>query len=287
MPELPEVETIRQDLLPRIVGKTIRDVVIRRPKIVRVDKKIFLWSVIGQSVTDIQRRGKLLIAPLSNALQYILIHLKMTGQLIYRSEAEIIAGGHSFSTMDFDLPNQYTHVSFQLNDDSFLHFNDMRQFGYIDLVDSTQLEKILNVYGIEPLTKDFTLEAFTKLFKQRTAPTKAVLLNQERIAGIGNIYADEICFQAAVRPMRAAKKLTLFEIGRLYKASSAVLKKAIRYRGTTFSSFVDSTGKKGQFTKHLMVYGRTGLECRRCTTGIIQKTVSAGRGTHYCPNCQK
>jgi formamidopyrimidine-DNA glycosylase len=165
-----------------------------------------------------------------------------------------------------------------------LFFNDLRRFGYLKLVSKEEKEKIVtNNFGIEPLTPDYTLEAFADLFKKRQTNIKALLLNQKLIAGIGNIYADETCFEARILPFRKVSSLTG---QKLYRAIEHVLKLSIKNRGTTFNNYVDSDGNIGSHINFLKVYGRAGQKCRRCRH-IILKKKHAGRGTHYCANCQK
>ena len=150
-----------------------------------------------------------------------------------------------------------------------------------------RVENIIEKYGLEPLDKNFTAAALYDIVKGRQAPIKAILLNQALIVGIGNIYADEILFAAGIRPSRRARTLTIVEIERIYKAAKAVLRQAIKYRGTTFNNYVDADGNQGNFMKLLKVYGREKKKCLRCRTGVIKKIKVAGRGTRYCPRCQR
>ena len=149
-----------------------------------------------------------------------------------------------------------------------------------------QLQKVKEKFGIEPLVKNFTLENFEKILQGRKTNIKAILLNQQLIAGIGNIYADEACFDARVLPGTQVSELTSGQVLKLHRAVEKVIKKAIEERGTTFNNYRDSEGKRGNFLKFLKVYGRVGLKCKRCS-GIIEKTKVAGRGTHFCSKCQK
>lgn len=284
MPELPEVETIKNDLKKMILNKKIADVLVHKKKIVKNSYNIFLKELKGNVFKNISRIGKLIIFHLKSG-QYLLIHLKMTGQLIYCSKNNCITGGHEVPGMDDKLPNKYSHVIFSFSDKSTLYFNDMRQFGYLKIVNKNELEKIKSKYGIEPLTKNYTLDNFKKIFQGRRISVKAVLLNQNLVSGIGNIYADEILFKSGIRPTRIASCVKEDEIKKMFKAIELILKKAIKYRGTTFSDYVDSRGKKGNFTKLLKVYGRDGKKCFRCN-GVVKKIKLAGRGTRYCPKCQ-
>ncbi len=294
MPELPEVETIKNDLKRAILNKRIVDVEVRKKNLIKSDFKEFVKILRGNTFKNISRIGKLIIFHLRNN-KYLLIHLKMTGQLIYKPhlnpllskerKKRVIAGGHEILGMDDKLPNKYSHVIINFSDKSTLYFNDMRQFGYLKIVDENELKAVKSRFGIEPLTKNYTLNNFRKIFNDRKVNVKNLLLNQKLIAGIGNIYADEILFKVGIRPTRIAGQLKEDEIKKMFKAIEVILKEAIKYRGTTFSDYVDSRGKKGNFTKLLKVYGREGEKCKKCN-GIIKKIKIGGRGTRYCSKCQ-
>lgn len=297
MPELPEVETIKNDLAQTILNKKIVTIVINKENILRKSIKYFQNSLTDNSFTDINRRGKLIYLNLKKGNLFLLVHLKMTGQLIYCNKNKFIAGGHSNSKKEeeqflkkeitnFCKPGKYTRVVFEFNDKSKLFFNDLRLFGYLDIVNKTELSKILNKFGIEPLTPNFKFKDFYNILQKRKTSIKAVILNQQLIAGIGNIYVDETLFMAGIMPDRPANKVTPKEAKKLFSAIEKILKKAIKYRGTTFSNYVDSKGEQGGFVKLLKIYGRQNQKCLNCGS-IIQKTRVAGRGTRFCPNCQK
>ena len=171
-------------------------------------------------------------------------------------------------------------------DGARLHFNDLRAFGYMKIVQKEEMERVKERFGIEPLTTSFTLAEFTNRLKERKTSIKAALMNQALFAGLGNIYADESCFAAGIRPARRAVALTRQEIKRLYEAIQRVLKRAIKERGTTFNNYLDPYGRKGNFIKQLKVYGRGGEACKRCQT-TLKKIKVAGRGTVFCPRCQR
>ncbi len=287
MPELPEVETIRRDLNRKICHKTIKQVTICKGKVIRGKARDLQRYLIGKSFSRVGRRAKLLIFDLVDGEKSLLIHLKMTGQLIYKAKRETVAGGHSWPPPDRRLPNKYSHVFFVFSDGSRLYFNDLRQFGYLQLVDGREKEKIKSAYGLEPLTPSFTFPAFKDALSLRKTRLKSVLLNQQVIAGIGNIYADEICHAAHLRPDRVAATLKLFELKALYTACQKILDKAIAKRGTTFSDYVDADGQTGNYVKYLRVYQCDGRRCRTCQKGIIKRIKIGSRGTHYCPVCQK
>jgi formamidopyrimidine-DNA glycosylase len=286
MPELPEVETIRRDLSAKIIDKKIKNICIGKKRIVKNSSQKFIKTLTGNKFIKIDRMGKLLIIGLQDNKQYLLVHLKMTGQLIYCYKGKYVAGGHSLPKIGDSLPNKYSHVIFSFADGSRLFFNDLRQFGYLEIVDAKKLKKVKSKFGIEPLTNNFKLENFKVILKKRTAPIKAVLLNQQLVAGIGNIYADEILFAAKILPTRPANSLRDNEIKNIYLAAEKIIKTAIKYRGTTFNDYVDAQGNVGSFVKHLKVYGRAGKKCLRCG-GIIKKIKLGGRGTHFCSECQK
>lgn len=287
MPELPEVETIRQDLRRKILHKKITAFEALYPKVAAGKPKELAEFLVGKKIIEIDRRGKLMIFRFEKNDSVLLVHLKMTGQLVYVFKNTIVGGGHSFKTLNTHLPDKFTGAIFTFTDKSKLFFNDLRKFGYLKLTDALGLEKALQGFGVEPLTPEFTFAAFSKLLKTKKMNIKAVLLNQAFIAGIGNIYADEICHAAGVLPTRRTATLTPGEIKKLYQAANVIIKKAIKYRGTTFNNYIDSEGNKGNFSAHLKVYGSKNARCKTCTTGIIEKTKVAGRGTHFCRVCQK
>lgn len=287
MPELPEVETIRRGLTKKVLHKKITSVEVRKEQTIRTNPKLFSDFLVSHSFISIDRIGKLLIFHLSDKKHHLLIHLKMTGQLIYRSGKLFIAGGHSLLPTLPQLPHNHTRVILEFADKSRLFFNDMRLFGYMRVVTIEELKKIQATYGIEPLTPTFTLANFRKALRGRATSIKAVLLNQNLIAGMGNIYVDEACFRAGIRPARQANQLTVQEVKKLRQACAAVIKQGIEKQGTTFNSFVNVDGQSGGFSKSLRVYNRTGKKCLKCKFGTIKKIRTAGRGTHYCPRCQE
>jgi formamidopyrimidine-DNA glycosylase len=291
MPELPEVETIAQDLSANICGQKIASLELISVGSLKNMPSLFKENLINHSIKSITRRGKLLIFELSE--NYLLIHLKMTGQLIYIDKKTRLAGGHSLNSgsdlneIGAKLPNSHTRVVINFKNGAHLFFNDLRRFGYLKIVRPDELNKILeNNYGPEPLQVDFTFDYLKKIFAKRKTKIKALLLDQKKIAGLGNIYVDEALFAASIRPDRSAESLKREEIKKLFLAINSLIKKAIKYRGTTFSNYVDSKGHKGNFSKLLKVYGRKDAKCLKCRMPIIKIKI-AGRGTHYCSNCQK
>jgi len=312
------VETIRRELEGKIVRKKIAGAEVRGKKIVKTDLKEFEKILTGNQFTKIERRGKLLIFNLKNhrgstsmGEKFLLVHLKMTGQLIYRYDhkttsgepfgteltAEVvtrtIAGGHNLPKDLGLLPNKFTHLIFSFSDKSHLYYNDMRRFGYMKIVDSAEKDRILgNNFGIDAMDEKFTLAVFKNILeKRKKAVAKAVLMDQGNIAGIGNIYADEVLFDSQILPNRKVSTLKPEEVKKVYQSIKKVLKHAIRHRGTTFGTqleghYVDSDGKHGNYLDFLKVYQREGEKCLRCKKGVIQKKNMAGRGTRFCMACQ-
>lgn len=287
MPELPEVETVRKDLFKLLPGSKISDIKIRKKKVVKNKTATLHKHAKNKKIKDIIRRGKLLAILFEDQQYALLIHLKMTGQLIYQQDNRLTAGGHGEPKITNEaLPNKYTHVIITFDNNAKLYFNDMRQFGYIKLVDKRELARKLNSFGIEPLSQEFTPQYLKSTLKKRKTALKNVLLNQELIAGLGNIYVDEVCFAAGVRPSRPAYKVTLKEAEALQKATKRILKQALKKRGTTFRDYRDGLGGEGNFTKLLQVYGRNQEPCRKCKAPLKRIKIG-GRGTIYCANCQK
>lgn len=304
MPELPEVETVRQELSVHILGKIIAKVTIHEKRIIKNSAPLFRTSLEGRSFTKIGRIGKLLQFIIDDEEHVLLAHLKMTGQFLYQKSGKIEAGifpllyasqaGGEKAAGQFredqskkGLEVAHTHVIIQFQDGSRLAFRDVRKFGYLQLVRLSELDKVEKRFGIDPLRDDYTLESFMKAFQRRQKSIKAILMDQQLIAGIGNIYADEICHQTGLKPKRSASKLSKKQIEELYFASSDVIHNALRNKGTTLRDFTRPDGSNGENVFHLQVYGRTGEKCHRCSVGSIKKVVHLGRGTHYCPHCQK
>lgn len=292
MPELPEVETVRRDLEQVILNVPIVRFESLHPKTIQpLSAKTMSARLVGKSVTAIKRIGKLLIFELGKSDEVLLVHLKMTGQMIFSAHAgpadsKIIAGGHSLSKPLDNLPNKHTRLIVTFKNKAQLFFNDLRLFGYWKFALPQELETIKSKYGIEPLTANFTLLNFVKAVGGRAANIKSVLLNQAIISGMGNIYVDEALWQAKIHPARRANTLSESERKELFKACHEVIEKGVKYRGTTFNHFVDGHGQKGGFLQFLQVYGRAGEFCARCASPI-KKIKLMGRGTHFCPQCQK
>ena len=287
MPELPEVETVRLQLLHKILNKPIRKIKVFNQKTV-VNNTDFSKKLIGKTFSDIDRIGKLLIFSFKNERDlFLLTHLKMTGQFFYVDKKEIVGGGHSSKADDSkDLPNRHTRIAFYFTDGTSLFFNDMRMFGYMKIANLVEAEKAKAKFGQEPISNEFDFQKFSEKIKRKNTPIKATLLDQTLVAGLGNIYVDEALFLAGVLPNRKTSEVSEKEIKNIIKAGGKVMNKSITYGGTTFQHFLDTGGETGNYTDFLKVFGKQNTPCPKCKT-LIQKTRVAGRGTHFCPNCQK
>lgn len=288
MPELPEVETVRLQLLHKVKGKTISKVKVHNPKTTGGDRN-FAKKLVGQTIDHIDRIGKLLIFSFKNQSDlYMLAHLKMTGQFFFVDKAGGVAGGgHSLSKNDTkNLPNKHTRVSLYFTDSTSLHFNDMRKFGYMKLADTIETEIARSRFGQEPIVNKFDFEDFFAGLGRRKTNIKATLLDQSFIAGLGNIYVDETLWKARITPTRLSNTITKPQAKEIAKHAKSILNKAIKVGGTTFQHFADTDGNTGNYTNYLKVFGKQNTPCPRCQT-IIQKSKVAGRGTHFCPKCQK
>ena len=287
MPELPEVETVRLQLLRKVKGRTIKTVTVYHPKTVSHDAT-FPKRLTGKTITHIDRIGKLLIFSFTGEDNlYLLAHLKMTGQFFFvDATGTASGGGHSMTPTDtMNLPHKHTRVSFSFTDSSVLYFNDMRLFGYTKLASRAEVTRARTGYGPEPIDLAFDIPWFTAKLKQKKTVIKAALLNQKFIAGLGNIYVDEALFTAKVKPTRRANTITKREAVGIATAAGDVMRHAIKVGGTTFQHFADTGGEAGNYSDYLKVFGKQDTPCPRCGT-TIKKIRCAGRGTHYCPGCQ-
>lgn len=288
MPELPEVETVRIQLIDKIVGKIIKGVEVFHSKSARNDESIE-DKLVGKKVEHIDRIGKLMIFSFAQENDlFMLAHLKMTGQFFYVEDGKVATGGgHSMSENDTRvLPGRHTRVAFYFKDGSALYFNDMRIFGYVKLSDAKGVANAKLGYGPEPIADDFDIKEFTTKLNKRSIVVKAALLDQKFVAGLGNIYVDEALYRARVSPARPSNKVTKKEAAAIAAAAKAVMLESIAVGGTTFQNFKDTKGENGNFKDFLQVFGKQGTPCSRCGNSI-KKIRVAGRGTHYCPNCQK
>ncbi len=288
MPELPEVETVRRGLAKLIIGKVVSAVDHDTEKgfpNAPADVKAFL---IGATITGIYRRAKVLMIELSTDYT-LLIHLKMTGQLVYVDPMTRFGAGHPNDSLVDALPDKSTRVSVHFNDGSTLFFNDQRKFGWVRLLPTIEIPNIsfMQKVGPEPLEADFTPQQFAERFARRAKTNiKAALLDQGVIAGVGNIYADESLWGAKIHPQRLVASLSEQDFENLYTELRSVMNLAIEKGGSSNHTYVNVEGKKGSYMDFARVFRREGLPCPRCGT-IIEKSRVAGRGTHVCPYCQQ
>lgn len=274
MPELPEVETMVRDLAPRVTGRTITRVDAAFPgAVIWPSYSELTERVEGRGITAVSRRGKYAIFSLDSG-DTLIIHRGMSGSVLLRATSTPL--------------EPYVRMNFHLDDGNELRFNDPRKFGKVYVMNAAGLERSMPwaAMGPEPLDQAFTPEVLTRRLQGRRALIKPLLLNQEIIAGLGNIYVDESLFRAGIHPERRAHTLTDVEIGRLHEAITAVLGAAVEGRGTTFDSYTDIEGRAGAYQRALRVFHRQGQACVRCGTEIV-KFVVGGRGTHICPACQR
>ncbi len=286
MPELPEVETVRRGLSNLIIGKVVSGEVHDTEKgfpNTAEDVKQFL---IGATVTEVRRRAKVLMIDLSTDYS-LLIHLKMTGQLVFVGETRFGAG-HPNDSLINELPDKSTRVTLTFEDGTKLFFNDQRKFGWMRLMPTIEIPNIsfMQKVGPEPLSADFTANDFIQRLARRPKTNiKAALLDQSVVAGIGNIYADESLWGAKIHPQRLVSSLTEDEMTLLYTEVRAVMNLSVEKGGSSNSTYVNAEGKRGSYMDFARVFRREGLACPRCGT-TIEKMRVAGRGTHICPFCQ-
>ena len=267
MPELPEVETIKNELLPYVVGHTITGVTLFWERIVRSPSvEGFVSKVVGQEITGLYRRGKYLFFNLSGG-GLLVMHMKMTGSLLIDP------------TYD-----RFTRAIIYLDNGSALHFWDPRKFGVMWLAEND--DEVVNKLGPEPLEDEFTVEVLSRLLQNRTAPVKPVLLDQSVIAGIGNMYADEALFDSKIHPLKPAGSLSDDEIKRLHTSIVKVLRKALYKKGASVRNYIRPDGNPGTAHDEFNVAHGVGKNCPNCGTPI-QRIVVRGRGTYLCPECQR
>ncbi|MDC0762916.1 DNA-formamidopyrimidine glycosylase [Brevibacillus sp. HB1.4B] len=274
MPELPEVETVVRTLRGLVMGKTIERVSVHLARIVRQpdDVEAFKSLLVGQTIQDIQRRAKFIQFFLNEDV--LVSHLRMEGRYgVYQAD---------------DPVEKHTHVVFHFTDGTELRYRDVRQFGTMDLFPKGKETTVgpLAKLGVEPLDKSFTPEVLGKLVKGRSTKIKPLLLNQECIVGLGNIYVDESLFKAGIHPEKPAGMLTDKEVIRLHESIVSTLQEAVEQGGSSIKSYVNGQGEMGMFQQSLLVYGRKDEACTKCGAEIIRFVVG-GRGTHICPDCQK
>ncbi len=273
MPELPEVETVKRSLKLRLVGKKINKVKVYYNNIIEYPTVTgFCHDLVGQQINDIDRYGKWLIFVLDD--YYLLSHLRMEGKYFFKNTSEKLS--------------QHEHVIFSLDDGTELRYMDVRKFGKMSLIKKEEIDKIgpFLKMGLEPWDSKLTLDYLKDKYQKKKLPIKTVLLDQSIIVGIGNIYADEILFLSHISPLKSVNTLEDDEIKKIIQNTRFVLEKAIKKGGTTIRSYTSVDGVHGLFQQELYVHCREGQKCKNCDS-IIVKTKVGGRGTYYCPTCQK
>lgn len=287
MPELPEVETVKLGLAKLLPGRIVTSVKHDWPKSFPNAPQDVNQFLVGATVTSVHRRAKVLLIELSTNYSLV-IHLKMTGQLVFVGK-ERFGAGHPNDSLINDLPDKSTRVTLQFTDSSKLFFNDQRKFGWVRLIPTPEVQNLdfFQKVGPEPLAADFTWQDFrTRLQRRKNSGIKAVLLDQTVIAGVGNIYADESLWGAKIHPSTLAKNLKDGHIKLLYSELQFVLQLAIDKGGSSNHTYVNAEGKRGSYMDFARVFRREKLPCPRCGS-TIAKTKVAARGTHTCPVCQK
>ncbi|MBP9711633.1 MAG: DNA-formamidopyrimidine glycosylase [Candidatus Pacebacteria bacterium] len=321
MPELPEVENLRRGLEKFILEQKIKNVKVTKPKIVsgkgtlRVasPKKVseFIKGITGEKFIAVERRAKNLIFRLSHE-KLILGHLKMTGQFVYlpkqnrarnfssdkmvtargtrknSSPVETVFGGHPIEISETTLPNKHSHIIFELEKGT-LYYNDTRMFGYVvyyPTLESFEAENHFGNLGVEPLDKSFTVKYFEEMLKNKKGKIKALLLGQDIVTGVGNIYADESLFEAGIRPDRTGMSLKKDEVARLHKAIVRIIKRAIAVGGSSVATYRLIDDSRGNYAREHKVYGKEGKPCSNCKTPL-KKMLIQNRTTIFCPKCQK
>jgi formamidopyrimidine-DNA glycosylase len=317
MPELPEVESLKRGLEKVLLGQTIKEVNVKNGKLVsgkgtkrsadKVRIEEFENELINKKIVKLERIAKNILIYLDSG-ELILVHLKMTGQLVYVPGAygaglrpDNTLGGHPIQESEQMLPHKHTYITFRLSSGT-LYYNDVRQFGYVLYYKNRETldkENHFTNTSVEPFSKEFTLEYFSDKVKNKNKPIKIVFLNQEIVNGLGNIYADEVCFASSVLPTRISSTLKKKEIESLYENIKLILDKAINSGGSSIANYLLADGRRGNYADYHNVYQKQDTNCKfkipltpfgkggtNCT-GIIKKITFSGRGTHFCPKHQK
>ncbi len=298
MPELPEVETLRRSLYPKLIGQRISEVEVREPKIVSgngqrrdvtEDKaRKFEYSLTGERITDIERRAKQLILRLESGA-CVLIHLKMTGQLVYTEDTSSrpLWGGHPIELTENHIPHKHTHIIWTL-ESGMLVYNDVRKFGYVLYHENYQALENGGYFarlGVDPFDSAFTDVYFCNKLQKTQRTLKSALMDQEIVVGLGNIYVDETTHRARIDPRRAACSLSDEECQILRKNIFSVLNRAVELGGSSVANYILADGSRGTYAREHQVYNRAGKPCVTCGT-VLEKTKITNRTTVYCPKCQ-
>lgn len=273
MPELPEVETIKNDLAKSLVGMRITGLWWDSPKQLKPSPQMVEDNIIGTTIEKIERRAKIIQFFLSNQ-KILIVHLKLTGRLLIRDRKEPA--------------DKWAHIILRLSDNLDLRFCDMRKFGYLRIMsDEKELDEVLKEFGPEPFTPEFTVEKFKKILSVFSLPIKILLMDQKKIAGVGNIYANEALFLAGINPRIQANTLSNGQMVQLFHCLLKVLTEGIKFRGASDQSYLDAFGREGEYQKHFRVYQQDNKSCPNKCGGKIVRMKLGGRGTFYCPKCQK
>ncbi len=273
MPELPEVETVKESLRLRLTGRTIKKVNVIYDNIIAYPKvEDFINNIKNQRINNMHRRGKFILFDLDN--YYLLSHLRMEGK-------------YFFKTKDDDIL-KHEHVIFELDNGEELRYMDTRKFGKMYLIKKEDIDKVgpLKELGLEPWDDNLTSDYLLEKYKKKKLPIKSILLDQSIIVGIGNIYADEILFLCKINPLKKCNEITKKESFNIIKYTKEVLEEAIKKGGTTIRTYSSVDGVHGLFQEELLVHGKEKGKCPVCN-GNIEKIRVGGRGTYYCPKCQK
>jgi formamidopyrimidine-DNA glycosylase len=300
MPELPEVENLRLGLERSILGQKILKVVVNKPKLVsgkgtiRIASKKkqgeFIKGLTGAKFIAVERRAKNLIFKLSGG-KIVLVHLKMTGQFVYKPKSyklKAVSGGHPIEISETTLPNKHSHVIFYL-DKGTLFYNDTRMFGYLLYYPNTksfEKENHFGKYGVEPLDKSFTAKYFVESLKKINRKIKTVLMNQDVVTGVGNIYTDESLFESKIKPTRNASTLKESEVKKLHQKIIDIMRRAIKAGGSSVATYRLLDESQGNYARNHKVYGKAGKPCIKCKKPL-ERILINNRATVFCPRCQK
>ncbi len=300
MPELPEVENLRRGLEKFILKQKVLKLEVRNAKIISgkgtirtaSNKKqaLFTKDLTGEKFIAVERRAKNLIFRLSHD-KIILAHLKMTGQFVYQPKSyklKTVSGGHPIEISEKTLPNKHTHIIFHLEKGT-LYYNDIRKFGYVMYYknkEDFEKENHFGDYGVEPLEKDFTLKYFSDALKEKKGKIKSVLLSQDIVTGVGNIYADESLFRSGIDPRRSASSLRKEEMKKLHTAIISILKRAVEVGGSSVATYRLLDQSQGNYAREHKVYGKKGKNCPQCGRPLSHTLIQT-RTTIFCPHCQK
>lgn len=280
MPEFPEVETIKRGLEKHLVGHTIKDVEVKIPKMLSGDPK----NIKGAKIKSVERHGKGLVINLSNNYS-LAIHIKLTGQLVY-SDADVAKRVHLSNVRVGELPNKFSHVVFDLDKGARLYYNDPRRFGWIKIVKTEEAKDLPFFKSLGPEFGDLTEKQFADIISKSKLSIKPLIMDQKRLSGVGNIYANDSLYDSKIDPKKPANSLSPAEQKSLYNSLKKVFAAGLKYGGSSELNYVNALGEDGQYQNHTLIYGKKGEKCKR-DGSAIQKNYLGGRGTFFCPKCQK